>query len=467
MLLDQYGNAITIEKAQSLTGLSSAYGSAGWWPIVREPFTGAWQRNVVIDNARAATFHADFACKTLIARDIAKLRVKLMEEDVDGIWSPTKNPAYDPVLRQPNHFQTRNQFWESWILSKLNRGNAYVLKERDNRNVVIALYVLDPSRCVPLVADDGEVYYRLSADNLAGIGDNVVVPASEIIHDRFNCLFHPLVGLPPIYASALAAIQGLNIQNNSALLFENNSMPGGILTAPGRIDPTDATRIKELWEQKFGGNNRGRVAVLGDGLKYEKMSLTAVEGQLIEQLKWTAEVVCSTYHVPPWKVGLAPMPPYGNVQAANIEYYSQAIQSNIEDAEECLDRGLGIGWGTGLGTEFDVDNLLRMDSVTQIDVLAKAVQGTIYSPDEARAKVDKKKVPGGASPMAQHQMYSLEALAKRDAKDDPFASASVAPPATATQSDSADNDNSPEALAATRALSGWIARDLLAGFHAA
>lgn len=464
MLLDQYGKEIVIEKAAA-TAAPSNYTNVGWYPIVREPFTGAWQRNVVIDNTRAATFHADFSCKTLIARDIAKLRVKLMEEDVDGIWSQTKNPAYDPVVRVPNHFQTRNQFWETWILSKLNRGNSYVLKERDNRSVVIALYVLDPSRCLPLVAEDGEVYYRLNADNLSGVGENVVVPASEIIHDRFNCLFHPLVGLPPVYASALAAIQGLNIQNNSALLFENNSTPGGILTAPGKIGETDANRIKEFWEQKFGGNNRGRVAVLGDGLKYEKMSLTAVEGQLIEQLKWTAEVVCSTYHVPPWKVGLAPMPPYGNVQAANIEYYSQAVQSLIEDAEECLDRGLGIGWGTGLGTEFDIDNLLRMDSVTQIDVLAKAVQGTIYSPDEARAKVDKKKVPGGASPMAQHQMYSLAALAKRDAMDNPFAANSPAPAPPSV--DNASNDNSPEALAATRTLSGWIARDMLANFNAA
>jgi phage portal protein BeeE len=31
----------------------------------------------------------------------------------------------------------------------------------------------------------------------------VIVPAREIIHDRFNCLFHPLVGISPLYAAAL------------------------------------------------------------------------------------------------------------------------------------------------------------------------------------------------------------------------------------------------------------------------
>ncbi|WP_416380911.1 hypothetical protein, partial [Klebsiella pneumoniae] len=34
------------------------------------------------------------------------------------------------------------------------------------------------------------------------------VPAREVIHDRFNCLFHPLIGLSPIYAAGLAAMQG-------------------------------------------------------------------------------------------------------------------------------------------------------------------------------------------------------------------------------------------------------------------
>jgi hypothetical protein len=55
-----------------------------------------------------------------------------------------------------------------------------------------------------------------------------------------------------------------------------------------------------------------------------------------------------------------------------------------------------------------------------VETLAKGVQGTIFSPDEARKKLDLKPTKGGESPMAQHQMYSLEALAKRDAMADPF-----------------------------------------------
>src|SRR3546814_11052838 len=60
------------------------------------------------------------------------------------------------VLKKPNHFQTRNQFWESLMLSKLSRGNTYVLMNRDRRNLVTGLYVLDPNRVKPMIAPDGD-----------------------------------------------------------------------------------------------------------------------------------------------------------------------------------------------------------------------------------------------------------------------------------------------------------------------
>lgn len=417
-------------------------GGRGWYPLVRESFTGAWQRNVTVDRQSVLSNHAAFACMTLIASDVAKLRCKLVEQ-VKGIWSETDSAAFSPVLRKPNRYQNRIQFWESWILSKLTRGNTYVLKERDQRGVVVALYVLDPSRVKPLVADDGAIFYQLNADNISGLATEVTVPASEIIHDRFNCLFHPLVGLSPIFAAGVAAAQGNAIQNNSTWFFGNKSQPGGILTAPGKIDTENANRLKEAWDNNYTGENAGRVAVLGDGLTYTAVAMSAHDSQLIEQLKWSGEVVCSTFHVPPYKIGLGAMPPYTNVQALNVEYYSQCLQILIEAAELCLDEGLGLTAVSGktLGTEFDLDGLLRMDSVAQVTALKEAVGAAIMAPNEARAKLDLPTVKGGEAPLAQEQNFSLAALAKRDARDDPWASRSGAatqPKDSAEGSDSVD-----------------------------
>jgi len=436
-----FGLDITRKRHEALSPVVPR--GSGWWRIL-ESFSGAWQQNVEVRYDSVLSFHADFACRTLIASDIAKLRIKLVQQDSNGIWQEVKNSAYSPVLRKPNHFQNRIQFMESWVLSKLQRGNAYILKQRDSRKVVNRLYVLDPLLVTPLVADDGSVFYELNTDNLSGIPEaSIVVPASEIIHDRFNCFFHPLVGLSPIFAGGLAAMQGLSIQNNSTNFFTNGARPGGILTAPGAIADETAARLKEYWNANFTGKNAGKIAVLGDGLKYEALAAKAVDSQLIEQLKWSAEVVCSVYHVPPYKIGVGALPSYNNVQSLNVEYYSQCLQVLIEAIELCLDEGLGTG--DTLGTELDTDNLLRMDSVTQMEVLDKGKN--TFTPNEARAKVNLPPVAGGDAVYRQQQDYSLEALAKRDAQADPFGT-TAAPSAAPSEPPATANDNSDEARAA-------------------
>jgi HK97 family phage portal protein len=270
-----------------------------WWPIIREQSSGAWQRNEELTADNALAFWAPFACHTLICTDIAKNRAKLVAQQGD-FWRETQNPAYSPVLRKPNHYQTRIQFFENWVSSKLARGNTYVLKQRDGRGIVTALYVLNPDRVQPLVSDDGQVFYRLSKDNLSGLqADDTIVPAREIIHDRFNCLVHPLVGISPLYAAALAATHGTNIQRAGARLAANGVRPSGVLTAPGRIDPEQAKQVKEVWETQYAGAAGAmKIAVLGDGMKFEPMTMKAEEAQLIEQLKFTAEMICAVYHVP-------------------------------------------------------------------------------------------------------------------------------------------------------------------------
>jgi HK97 family phage portal protein len=248
-------------------------------------------------------------------------------------------------LRRPNNYQTTKQFIEAWVISKLQNGNTYILKQRDNRNVVVAMHVLDPKLVTVLVADNGDVFYQLSNDRLAGLEKgSVTVPAPEIIHDRFNCLFHPLIGISPIFAAGLAATQGLAIQSDSTKFFENGARPGGILQAPGAISDETAGRLKAYWDENYSGSNAGKVAVLGDGLTYLALKSKSTDAQMIEQLKWSAEIVCGVYHVPPFMIGVGAEPTYDNVQTVTLRYYSQCLQVLIVDIVTLLDEGLGMGW---------------------------------------------------------------------------------------------------------------------------
>jgi HK97 family phage portal protein len=404
---------------KSTFGLMGVTGSRGWWPLIHELSTGGWQRNESISIDSVLSNPTLYACVTLIAGDIAKLYPCLVEKDEDGIWNEIESPAFSPVLRKPNHYQTRVDFFEWWMLSKLVHGNTYALKARDGRGVVQRLYILDPYRVMPLVAPDGSVFYQLSEDRLNQVApeDAIVVPAREIIHDVMCPLFHPLCGVSPIYAAGFPAMQGLNIRSTSDKFFTGGSKPGGVLTAPGAISPETAQRLKEYWDTNFSGDNIGKIAVLGDGLKYEAMAVTAEQSQLIEQLRMTDEDICKCFHMPRHKVGVGPDPTFNNAEVLNQMYYSDCLQKLIEKLELKLDEGLELVNvpGRTLGVQFDLDDLIRMDMGAKSEAAVKAI-GSGMSYNEARFKFyDLGPKTGGDSPLAQQQYYSIEALAKRDA----------------------------------------------------
>jgi HK97 family phage portal protein len=414
--LSLFGRHVELKtKGLQLQPLS---GRGGWWSVIREPFMGAWQRNAEVNMDTVLTYSAVFACVTLIASDIAKLSLRLVQHDDDGIWTETESPAFTPVLRKPNRYQNRIKFVEQWIVSKLIHGNTYVLKQRDQRGVVTALYVLDPTRVTPLVAEDGAVYYELKRDDLSGLtpgrltADRIIVPAREIIHDTMVALYHPLVGVSPLYACGVAAMQGLSIQGNSQKFFANGSNPGGVLTAPGAITNETAQRLKEYWDTNYTGDNVGKVAVLGDGLKYEGMAVNAVDSQLIEQLKWTGETVCSCFHVPPYMVGIGPPPPYANVEPLLQQYFSQCIQSLTTTFEVCLDEGLELP--KPYGTEFDVGDLIWMDTATRMKAAGDGIRSGLSVDEVRRLYHGAARVTGGGVVYMQEQNHSLEALAAID-----------------------------------------------------
>lgn len=404
-----------------------AYGTgSGWYPFVREMFGGAWQRNVTGDLTDVVGHSTLWACVTLIASDISKGEFRLVKTVGEGLTAPTTSPAFSPVLAKPNHYQNRIVFYTCWLLSKLLRGNTYVLKARDARNVVTALYVLDPARVTVLVSPAGEVFYQLAQDNLADLPASITVPAEEIIHDIMVPLYHPLVGVSPLYACGGPTLQGLKIQQQSSKLFASGSQLSGVLTAPGTIPPDTAERVRVWWENNYAGErNIGKVAVLGDGLKFEPMTMTAVDAQLIDQLKWSDEKICSVYHVPPYMVGVGQLPTYTNGELGNQQYYSQCLQALIEAIELCLEEGLGTTT-TDYAIEYDLDALLRMDSATKMKTATDGVKGGIYTPNDARAIFNKQPLKGGDTVYLQQQDYSIAALAERD-KNGPPASALTTP----------------------------------------
>jgi hypothetical protein len=243
--------------------------------------------------------------------------------------------------------------------------------------VVKALYVLDAQRVTPL-SDDGGVYYQLSKDYLVGAGrDTITIPAREIIHDMMVSLWHPLVGVSPIYACGMSATMGNRIQANSTRFFQNMSRPSGHADRAWHDLRRDAARLKKHFEENFSGattsgasdGRRRRPEVRADG------AIPAHDAQLIEQLKWTVEDVARCFHVPMYKLG-GKEPVRTSVESLNQTYYNDCLQALIESAEACSTKG-SASPAPGYHTEFDLEGLMRMDTAARYKSEGQGGQGRL------------------------------------------------------------------------------------------
>lgn len=402
------------------------------WRRILEPFSGAWQQNVEEKQSTVLCYPTLYACLNRISQDIGKLPFQLKSVDSNGIWQPVQNAAYSPVLRKPNHYQTQQQFRESWILSKLIQGNTYALKGRDNRGVVTSLYILDPCNVVPLVADSGDVYYRLNFPTSANLlpekypGNELVVPASEIIHDRLNTFHHPLIGVPPLCAANLPACKNLKILKDATTFFSNGANPGGILTAPAGMSEPDADAIKQYWNTNFSGDNAGKVAVIGADMKFTAFAFKAADSQMIEQLRYSDEQICQAFGIHPFIVGIGTIPAGLKTDDITNTYYQFALQGHIEAMENLLDEGLAIS--PPLGVELDLEPLLRMDVGKQADVETRLTGGGVKTPNEARLRFGLSPLSGGDTVYMQQQDIPLEEARKNKIPEPAPATAPAPPP---------------------------------------
>lgn len=398
--------------------LNSVSGNHLWNRVlVDEPYSGAWQKNDELTQNQKACFPTVFSCISLISKDIGKMGLTLKSWK-DGVLQSTGHP-YDLryILKKPNQFQTWQQFQEYWTNCLLLRGNAYIFIVRDVFGVPARLVCLNPDLVQPLVSDTGEVFYSVYNDLLAQT-EVENIPASEIIHDRINCLYHPLVGLSPIFACGVAAGVGHHILHTTSKLFSNGARPASLLVAPGPLEKSKAEEMQKRWNEKFTGAGVGGTAVLSDGVQYTQLGISAIDAQTIEQLKYSSFMIATAFNVPPFKLGLEPPP--SDVQSANEIYFSDCIQSYVESRENLLDEALELKEKYRCELFLDIDALIRMDRTSKMNFFSTGTQRGIFSPNEARAEFGYGPVKGGESPMIQQQNYSLEAIQKRDAKDDPF-----------------------------------------------
>jgi HK97 family phage portal protein len=371
---------------------------------VHEPFAGAWQQNRECFGP-SGIFSAVYACIAIIAGDLAKLPPRIRRRKSDGSKSDAEKHPASTVLYYPNKYQTRVDFWGQFMSSALFTGNTYVFLARDGTGVIREMHILDPRRVSVLMGEDGSIFYRIGQERLAELLESDVIPARDILHHRLLTLTHPLIGLTPLYAAGVSAMTGQTIQQNSYAFFANMSRASGVLTSPGKISNDLAARLKTEWDQNFKGGSMGRTAVLGEGMKWEPLTISAADAQLIEQLRWSIEDVARCFRVPTYMLTDASKVSFKNTEQLARNYYSQTLQYHIESIEARIDQAFELA--EDIYCEFDLSALLRMELDARMAAYQTGINAGILTINEARRMEELEPKAGGDEPLVQAQYRPL------------------------------------------------------------
>jgi HK97 family phage portal protein len=358
------------------------------------------------------------ACVWAYIRAIAQLPGYHKRARDDGGTDTITTSALARLLRTPNDYQTTSDFLVHLVRSLLYTGNSYWVAQRNARQEVVALHWTNPRLCrvreirIPGQLY-GEIFYEIGDNPLLSLpslaGNQLIVPARDVLHIKLDTRRNPLIGETWLSSLAPELSTDAAIHNASSTFSGNMSRPSGVLTTDLQIKQPDVEMLRTRWNEQAKGLNAGGVPILTHGLKFQPISISNQDAQIIEQQKLTDTKIAAVFGVPVILLGIHQTVTQKNSEAIMAEWLASGLGFVINHIEQGFDKLIGLDQvPTGREwTEFDTYVLRRSLFKERIDGLAAGVLGGIYSPNEARALEGYSAVEGGEEPRVQQQVVPL------------------------------------------------------------
>jgi HK97 family phage portal protein len=377
-----------------------------------------------VNNTTALSIASVHACVRVIADGIAGLGLKLYKDDGQNRDQIIIHYA-TALTNEPNPYQTKYDFTKYMTSHLALTGNAYAFINRDVRNIGIELHPIAPQYVTP-VMQDGLLFYKVT---LAGYPP--MIPATEMLHFKGMCGDNPLVGLSPVVLHAetlgidLAAIsQSAGVYKNGVLKF--------LLTSDSQIKIDQAGPLKKSLDDVIDGASRS--AVMPNGIKMEKLSLSPEEAQYLETRKFSSEEIARIFGVPASMIG-ASAGIKSSVEQEYQDFYARTLMSYAINIEQELARKL-LTENDKLTYyfKFNFNSLLRASANERADYYNKGIRGGWLSRNEARLYEDVNAFDGGDE-------YLIEANLMPSSQINEYMDAKIA-----NLMASADKNNNPDGV---------------------
>jgi HK97 family phage portal protein len=170
---------------------------------------------------------------------------------------------------------------------------------------------------------------------------------------------------------AIGLSRALEVQQ--AKLAGNGGKPSGVLSFAQPLKPETKEKLRETWQQKFGANGDGGIAILDGDAKFQSMTMTSVDAQYIETRRLQIEEIARALRVQP--IMLMQADKAATFASAEQMFRNHVIHTLgpwIQRFEQAANRDI---LRNDDGLEFDLDerNLLRGDFKDQAEYYAKAL----------------------------------------------------------------------------------------------
>ena len=374
---------------------ASTLGGLGWPQPMLYAALGGYASNtgVPVTPFTALQAAAVYACIRFISQDIAMLRPFLRRKMAGGKYCiETRHPLLK-VFAKPNRWQTRFEFFSYWVTSLCLRGNGFVVVERDQFGQPVELVPVAPDRVTIMLSPEGDLWYRVNSHRL---GFGLMVPPDDMMHLK-NISMDGYVGVSPIAVAQDVIGLALATQQHGGILFRQGGQIGGVLQHPGKLSKEAADRIGNSWRETHAGvQNAHKVAILEEGLQFEKIAMTSEDAQFLETRRFQVIDICRLYGVPPHKLGELDKATLNNIEQQNQQYVDAALKPIAESIVELFDAHLLFeDERVLLQNRMDFDDMTRTDIVTRYQAYQIGTLNGWLSRNDVRAKENMDPIEGG------------------------------------------------------------------------
>lgn len=374
------------------------------WDLMRG--LGEAAAGVNVSPYYAENLSAVYACVQAISETVACLPLRVYRMSGDGVkFSDTAHPVAR-LFRQPNAIQTTSEFLEMLLGHCLLRGNAYAEIVRDGRGAPVELIPFHPDQVgVWRIPKTREVVYDVS--DLDGRRRRLVSEQMLHLRDRSD---DGIVGKSRLQRTREALGTTIATETHAAATFKNGVRLSGVLSHPEALSTEAHKHLRDSFTDKFAGSGKaGQVAVLEEGIKWQSISVSPEDAELLASRRFGTETIARIFRVPMPLLADISNGSYANVVELNRMFATHCLTPWIVRLEQIIMRDLlsAAGQLTHV-VEIDQDDLLRGDMLTrwQSYRIMREIGGASANEIRAWEKINRRTDPAGDEFLSPLNMQS-------------------------------------------------------------